>query len=246
MPELDVILCGYQYSGCQVLRHMVDRKDIGKLFVFTHAMRYGIDDLGKVAAELGVAFSTEAISSDNLPFKPDIISSVYYRNIIPQDIIDSCDGRIFNMHPSLLPRHRGCSSVPWAIIEGDKLTGVTFHYIDKGIDTGRILLQTTIPITDTTTQSTLYRLCMDRGIEFWPAAFELVKAGFAGGEQLGETNYHPRGCPLDGEIDMSWPAAKIERFIRAMHFPPLPHARFRGYEITTYAEFSMLIGGNTG
>ncbi|HMC01217.1 MAG TPA: hypothetical protein VKN14_09305, partial [Flavobacteriaceae bacterium] len=111
---------------------------------------------------------------------------------------------------------------------------ITYHYIDKDIDTGKIILQSSIQIEDDETQKSLYEKCMDRVFAFWPAALQLVNIGFKGAEQLGKTTtYHKRGAPYSRKIDDAWDDSKIERFIRAMHFPPLPGALYHGKEVTS-------------
>jgi methionyl-tRNA formyltransferase len=234
-----LVLCAYGEIGCRVLEHVADRSDIDELMVYTHDTADS-HDVRRVAEEHDVPYSTDNISKAELPFRPDVIASVYYRYIIKQHVIDACDGRIFNTHPSLLPRHRGCSSVPFAIIEGDDVTGITYHYIDEGIDTGPIILQVEIPIGADETQAGLYARCMDVGAAHWPRAFELVQSGFAGVPQEGETCYHPREAPLGGVIDAAWPEAQIERFIRAMTYPPLPFATYRGVEVRTLDDYRRL------
>jgi len=125
-----------------------------------------------------------------------------------------------------------------AIIEGDHVTGVTFHYIDIGIDTGKIILQATTQIGPDDTQKTVFDNCMRVGAAFWPAAFELVNAGFPGVlQEDGETCYHKRGVPYNGEIDDTWDCEKIKRFIKAMTYPPYPYATYKGQEIKTFDEF---------
>src|SRR5262249_28524957 len=157
-----------------------------------------LPDIRKTAAENHVWSTTDDVSVADWPFRPDVITSVYYRRIISKEVIEKVGGKIFNVHPSLLPRHRGCSSLTWAIIEGDPVTGITFHYIDQGVDTGRILLQAVLQIEPTETQATLYKRAMKVGLEFWPAAFELVKAGVEGVPQQGMATFHKRETPYGG------------------------------------------------
>jgi len=235
-----VILCGYHWTGCEVLKHLVQRADVSDIAVYTHEPQRGVPDIREIAAEYGVWCTETPINEVQAPFGPDVIASVYYRLVIKRHVIDTVGGRIFNMHPSLLPRHRGCSSVPWSILEGDSVTGVTFHYIDEGIDTGNILLQTAIQIEDHETQASLFEKCMRNGVAFWPAAFELVKAGFSGVPQQGISCLHKRGVPFAGIIQPDWPLDTVERFIRAMFFPPYPCATFRGQPVATIEQFVQL------
>lgn len=243
MSGLKLVLCGYERAGYAVLQHVLDRPDIAEVAVLTHEPPENDVDVRELAATRDLWWSTENVNDVRLPFRPDVIASVYYRYIVSDEVIASCDGRIFNAHPSLLPRHRGCSSVPWAIIEGDSVTGVTFHYIDSGIDTGPILLQAALQIRPDETQASLYERCMDSVARYWPAALELVRAGFPGVEQEGETCYHPRGAPNGGVIDEAWPPQTVERFIRAMTSSPLPPASFRGQPVRTLGDYHRLRDG---
>lgn len=237
---MKVILCGYHWAGCKVLEHLCKRDDVSQIFVYTHTPPSHIPDIRNVGRRFQIPFSVQSINKGKLPFSPDIITCVYYRYILKKEIISACSGKAFNMHPSLLPRHRGCSSIPWAIIEGDTITGVTFHYIDEGIDTGNVVLQAAIEISSTETQASLYQKCMEKGVCFWPAAFELVMSGFTGLPQEGTPSYHPRGCPFEGMISEEWDNEMAERFIRAMIFPPLPPARYSGKLITSFSDYLAL------
>lgn len=239
---MNLILCIHHKIGCQVLQHVLDHEEVWDLAVFTHDSWEHEGNVYNLAKAHDVWVTRESINKTELPFAPDIIASVYYRGIIQPHVIEACEGRIFNAHPSLLPKHRGCSAVPWAIIEGDKLTGITYHYIDAGIDTGNILLQRAVQIEPDETQATLYEKCMAEGAHFWPAALELVKAGFGGAPQTGsDYSYHKRGCPHDGEIGEDWPLGYVERFIRAMLYPPLPAARFRGQEVRSLEDYRRVL-----
>lgn len=238
---MQLALCAYHWAGAKVLKHVLARSDIGDVAVFTHEAPAHVPDVVPIAKAAGVFVTTASVNRmRDWPFVPDILACVYYRHILKPPVLAACEGRAFNLHPSLLPRHRGCSSVPWALIEGDSVTGISYHYIDAGIDTGHLLLQASVQILPNDTQATLYQRCMARGVAFWPAAFELVKAGVPGVPQLGEPSYHPRACPHNGEISADWPREQIERFIRAMIFPPLPPATWHGQPVRNMDEFDLL------
>ena len=70
-----------------------------------------------------------------------MICSIYYRYIIEEEIINCVNGKIFNLHPSLLPNYKGCSSLTWAMINGEAEVGYSYHYIDVTLDTGNVILQ---------------------------------------------------------------------------------------------------------
>ena len=236
--RLKVILCGYHWTGCKALSYLLNAGH--EVFVFTHKGPYHIPSLIELCEEKGVAYSTKNISKADLPFKPDIICSVFYRYIIKDWVIDSCDGKIFNLHPSLLPQYRGCSSLTWALINGEQNTGFTYHYINKEVDTGKIILQKKVAIEDFDNQGTLYNRCMFIAMESFNEALLDVINGVKGEEQVGEGSYFKRGCPHDGVIDENWKDPYTKRFIKAMIYPPYANAQFLNKEITTFKEFKEL------
>ncbi len=236
-----LFLCGYHVPGVEVLRHIVSRPDVSELAVFTHEPGAGTPSVIEAAQSLGVRVTTKSVNETGAwPFEPDVISSVYYRNIFSAEAIERVGGAAFNVHPALLPRHRGCSSLTWALFEGDQYAGITYHYMVPKVDAGRILLQQAIEITPDDTQATLYQRAMEYAAAYWPAAFELVVSGFKGVEQVGTGSYHTRGVPNQGEIDANWDLAKVDRFIRAMTHPPFPYAKFQGHEVRSIDEYVAL------
>jgi methionyl-tRNA formyltransferase len=82
------------------------------------------------------------------PLRPDLIISGGFPWLIPQDVIALPRLGAINMHPSFLPRHRGPRSLEWAFREGDPEIGFTIHRLDDSFDTGAIIAQRGIPITD--------------------------------------------------------------------------------------------------
>lgn len=219
------------------------RRHASDLFVYTHACPYYIPDLRNACGALGVPYSLHDISKSSLPFKPDIIASVYYRNIFSPTILDIVEGKAFNLHPSLLPQYRGCSSLSWALINGDAVTGYTYHYMNAGIDKGDILLQRSLAIYPWDTGESLYNRVMFSAMEDFENVLYLVISGYPGTPQKGQFPYYRRGCPFNGEINDEWPDEFVERFIRALIFPPLPPAHYKGrdiYDMKTYKALRSL------
>ena len=73
--------------------------------------------------------------------KPDVICVVAYGKILPKDILEIPKYGCINVHASLLPKYRGAAPIQWAVINGEKVTGVTTMYMDEGMDTGDMLLK---------------------------------------------------------------------------------------------------------
>ena len=230
-----VILCGYHWTGCKALELLLAQGY--EVFVYTHETGSSCPDLEGLCVKKGVPYSLEKISADNMPFVPDMICSIYYRYIIGKEVIERVGGKIFNLHPALLPQYRGCSSLTWAIINGEKECGFTFHYVDPGCDTGCVIVQKRIPIEDFDTQLTLYNRVMFESMNEFLTVCEKVLAGEPGWEQVGESSCYKRGCPYDGVIDPSWDDQKTERFIRAMIYPPYKPAETGGKRFFTMKEY---------
>lgn len=239
---MKIILCAYNWTGCKAIEILLSKGH--ELFVYTHESTYHTPSVLELCEKFNIKYTTKNISKSTLPFKPDIICSIYYRYIIKESIIDICNGKIFNLHPSLLPKYKGCSSLTWAMIKGEKETGFSFHYIDKGIDTGKILYQQKVPIESFDTQETLYNKIMFFAMEHFLNIFNKVVNGDSGYPQATSSNdsemYFSRGCPHNGEINDSWDDSYTERFIRAMIFPPLPTAKYKKNDIWSFKQYLEL------
>jgi len=88
--------------------------------------------------------------------KPDVICVVAYGMILPKEILDIPKYGCINVHPSLLPKYRGSAPIQWAIINGDKKTGVTTMYMDIQMDSGDIILQEEVEIKNDETAGELW------------------------------------------------------------------------------------------
>ena len=199
-------------------------------------------ELLALAERAGVWRSYQSVNDADWPFRPDLLVSVGYLHLLSERTLRALGDKTINCHYALLPRHRGRSPVPWAIFDGDERTGVTWHWIDRGIDTGRVLLQVPVTIRANDTQASLFvRLHALAAVSF-DTALDMATAGEPGHEQHGRSSYHRHGPPCGGVIDPGWPDDKVERFIRAMTYPPLPYARLNGVEVKTMDEYGRLRG----
>ena len=153
-------------------------------------------------------------------FKPDLIVSMHFRDLIPLKVIEVAPLGGFNLHPSLLPKYRGCFSGVWAIIEGEEQTGVTYHYLNESFDDGLVILQKEIDIAPDETGYSIFNKLIDLGLKHFVEAFLLVtEKRIRGARQKGKPSYHGRKVPFGGIIDSRWDENKVDAFIRAMYFP---------------------------
>lgn len=235
---MKVFLCGKGKAAGNIFARLQEMNQ--PVAVFTHPG----DGLLAQAAQAGAPKTIQSINETAYwPWMPEMIISCGYLYIVAPDVLERVQGRAINCHYSLLPRHRGRSPVPWAIFDGDERTGITWHWIDDGIDTGRMLTIASTRIEPDETQTTLFDKLHTLAACYFDVAWRLAMAGEAGVEQTGEASYHYSGPPCGGEIDPSWPDDKVERFIRAMTYPPYPYARLGGREVRTMADYRSLTSG---
>lgn len=149
---------------------------------------------------------------------------VAFAHKIPPEVLSLPRYGCINVHASLLPRWRGASPIAHAILEGDRLTGVTIMQMNEGWDTGPILLQATEPIGPADTAASLHDRLAAKGATLLVEALSRLEAGTIrplAQPPSGATSA-PRLRREDGAVDWSRPAERIERQIRA--FTPWPGA----------------------
>ena len=95
--------------------------------------------------------------------KPDVICVVAYGKILPQEILEIPKLGCINVHGSLLPQYRGAAPIQWAVLNGDKITGVTTMYMNAGMDTGDIILKEETQIGEDETTGELWNRLTEIG-----------------------------------------------------------------------------------
>lgn len=156
--------------------------------------------------------------------KPDLMIVVAYGLILPQAVLDIPRLGCWNVHGSLLPRWRGAAPIQRAIWAGDQHTGVTIMQMDKGLDTGAMLLKATLPIANNETSTSLY----DKLATLGPTTLldALAQYQHLQGEPQNDeqANYAHKLSKAEAQLDWSQPASQLERNVRA--FTPWPGAFF--------------------
>jgi methionyl-tRNA formyltransferase len=156
--------------------------------------------------------------------QPDLFVVVAYGQILPKSVLNIPKYGAVNVHASLLPRYRGAAPIAWAILKGEKVTGVTTMVMDEGMDTGDILLQTEVPIGDEETCENLHDRLASLGAQLLSKTLGKMKAGDirAIPQDHSKATYAPPLKKKDGQIDWRKGAAEIDRQVRA--FNPWPGA----------------------
>lgn len=233
---MKIALCGYNWAGCMALRSLIN---LGyDVVVFTHEPPSYVPSLLDYSKKEGVEAYTSSINEYENIDEIYAICSIYYRNLISEKVLKCVNYRAMNLHPSLLPEYKGCSSLTWAMIEGEAKTGFSYHYIQRDFDTGNILLQEEIEILPFDLQLNLYQRVMFFALTKFPEALELLLSGCEGIPQENGGQYFYRGAPYNGQIDENWSFDKKERFIRAMVNPPLPYAKLGDKEIKSIGDLN--------
>ena len=117
---------------------------------------------------------------------PDVICVVAYGKILPQELLDIPKLGCINVHGSLLPQYRGAAPIQWAVLNGDKTTGVTTMYMDAGMDTGDMILKEEVTIGEEETTGELWDRLSKIGGEILVETLKLIEDGKALREKQGE------------------------------------------------------------
>ena len=171
------------------------------------------------------------------PYHPDAIVVVAYGRIVPPWLIDLPRLGCINLHASLLPKYRGAAPIQWALVRGERVTGVTTMKIDPGMDTGDILLAREVEIGEEDTAETLSERLSVLGAELMVETMR----GLERGEITPRPQDHSQAtlAPMlkkeHGRIDWSLPAQEIAWRVRGFCPWPGAYTMFRGNNLHVWA-----------
>ena len=157
--------------------------------------------------------------------RPDFIFSFYFRQLLPQPMLEAAPLGALNMHGSLLPRYRGRAPVNWAVIRGEKETGATLHYMTQVPDAGDIVDQQAVPILpDDTAFEVLQKIAVAAEMILC-RTLPALAAGTAPriAQDPAAATYCGRRHPEDGAIDWAADATRVHDLVRGVA-PPYPGA----------------------
>lgn len=171
--------------------------------------------------------SVEQVRSLN----PDVIVVVAFGQIIPQAILDIPKYGCINVHASLLPDYRGAAPIQWAVLNGEKKSGVTIMRMDSGLDTGDMIAKTEIELNPKETAGSLFDKLSAAGARLLVDTLPDLENGTAEYEKqpkLSNTEYARMITKQDGRIDWSYSAVKLERLVRGMDPWPSAYTSLHG------------------
>ncbi|GJQ24407.1 MAG: hypothetical protein HBSAPP01_21970 [Candidatus Brocadia sapporoensis] len=223
---MKAVVLAYHNIGCigieTLLKHGVEI-----VAIFTHK-----DDLAenvwfRSVAELAASKNVPVFAPDDInhpiwvhrirQFNPDIIFSFYYRNMVKPAILDIPPRGCLNLHGSLLPKYRGRCPINWALIHGEKETGVTLHYMTPSPDDGDIVCQKKFAITENDTAKSLFEKSAGATAALLDEMLPRLKNGNAPRhpQDHSKATYFGGRRPADGEIVWQKPAHDIRKIGRA-------------------------------
>ena len=219
-----IVVHGQQAFGKAVLEALLERgEDVVGVFCSPDREGRPIDPLKAFAEDKGLAVDQPATWKDPAVWdrlgalKPDLCVMAYVTLLVPQQALDLPTHGTIQYHPSLLPLHRGPSSINWPIIKGSTKTGLSIFWPDEGLDEGPILVQKTVDIEpDATLGSIYFKKLFPLGVEAMMEAVDLVRDGKAPRleQDHGQATYESWCRKADAEIDWSKPAAEVHNLIR--------------------------------
>lgn len=153
--------------------------------------------------------------------KPEVVITIAYGRIIPHELLEIPKYGWINVHFSLLPRWRGAAPVQWAILNGDKQTGITVFKLDKGMDTGPVYLEQATPINDDENSDGLLKRLSQIGSDLAIKSLELISEGVTPKPQasIGIT-LAPKISKNDGKIDWTQSPDQVVNRFRALSSNP--------------------------
>ena len=213
------------------------------------------DPLWAAAGDAGIArFPTGQLKKPDVldayaATAPDLGVMAFVTHILPERVLELPARGTIQYHPSLLPRHRGISAMHWAIRQGETRTGLSIFWVDKGIDTGPVLLQRPVEIgPDDTVGSLYFDKLFQPGVEALVESVRLVREGAAPRIAQDESlaTYDPPADDGNSAIDWSRPAHEVYNLVRGSNPSPGAHALLRGERVRIFdARLTLFDDPNT-
>jgi len=227
---MKTVVLAYHNVGCAGIEALL-RNGFEISAVFTHKddpqENTWFDSVAELAASKGIpVFAPEDINHPLWVRKvkalsPDIIFSFYYRKMVKQPILDIPPAGCLNLHGSLLPSYRGRCPVNWVLVNGEKETGVTLHYMTPEPDDGDIVCQRKIAIADSDTAISLSDKVVNEASSMLDEILPKLKAGTAPRkpQDHSKSTYYGGRHPRDGEIDWTASSTEVRNLVRAVTRP---------------------------
>lgn len=179
-------------------------------------------------------------------FEADIMVVAAFGQILSEDILTMPQYGCVNVHASLLPKYRGASPIQWAVLNGDKISGVTTMQMDAGIDTGDILEKTEVVLDKDETGGSLFDKLSDAGAKLCVKTIAHIQDGTVTRTRQEETQATHVGMITKqmGKVDWTKSAVQIERQIRGLNPWPGTYTSLHGKTLKLW-KAAVLEGGDS-
>ena len=196
------------------------------------ALEYGIPVYQPVRVRKDEAFFEELTK-----IQPDVIVVIAFGQILPERILNLPKYGCINIHASLLPKYRGAAPIQWAVIDGEKESGVTTMMMDVGLDTGDMLAKAIVPLDGKETGGSLFDKLSEAGGRLCVETLAKLEKGEIIPEKQGEspTAYASMLDKKMGNIDWNKSAVVIERLVRGLNPWPSAYTHLDGKTLKIWA-----------
>ena len=249
-----IVVHGQQAFGRAVLERLLERgEDVVAVCTAPDKAGRAIDPLEELALERGLpvhqpaSWKTPEALALMESFEADLCMMAYVLLFVPEAVLNAPRLGSFQYHPSLLPMHRGPSSINWPIAQGASGTGLTIFWPNDGLDEGDILLQRTCDIgPDESLGDVYFGKLFPMGVEAMLEALDLVKGGEAPRvrQNLEEGSYESWFGKAAAQVDWTAPAKRVHDLIRAGNPQPGAWTTYGGETLKLFD--SALVGGASG
>ncbi len=225
-PLEAIIKAGYEVTA--VVTQPDKQKGRGKEVKMTPvkecALRHGIPVFQPVKIK-----EPEAVAELE-KYQADLFVVAAFGQLLSEEILNMPEYGCINIHASLLPAYRGAAPIQWAVLNGEKESGVTIMQMDKGLDTGDMLLKRSVELSPTETGDSLHDKLMHLGAELIVEALSKLEKGELVPEKQKDelSSYAKKLTKAMGQIDWSKDAVSLERWIRGLNSWPSAYTFFGG------------------
>lgn len=246
---MDIVFMGTPDFAVPTLKKLIEEYNVRAVFTQPdrpsgRGKKLSQSPVKKIAMSFGIeVYQPEKLKDDMdvlnelKKINPDFIVVVAYGQILTKQVLDIPKYGCINLHASLLPKYRGAAPINWCIINGENETGNTTMFMDEGLDTGDILMNSKVEITEDMTAGELHDILMEDGAELVVKTLEGVKNGDLDRRKQGETTteYARMLNKNMARIDWSLKSASIKNFIRGLNPWPVAYTAYEGKNMKIYS-----------
>lgn len=254
---MKVVVCAYHNVGYRCIKELL-RQGAEIPLIFTHAdsatEQIWFSSVRELAEQHRIPWLTSSINEQKnmeqvRQLKPDFLFSFYYRNMIKPELLEVPRKGALNLHGSLLPKYRGRVPVNWAVINGEKESGATLHYMVAKPDAGDIVDQEKVAIAFTDTAFDLFNKVTDAAVTVLRRSWPRLLDGTADRIPMDLKNgsYFGGRKPEDGRIDWNKSAVEIYNLIRGVTHPyPGAFTEINGKKLIVWSAWPLDGEGKPG